>query len=69
MNAARSFATLAGLPTGSAFVTGAFAALASHIDAPAAMRATFPQANPAIHLIPGIPLVYQITRIRQKALP
>ncbi len=63
-------ATLAGLPVGSAFVLGAVAASASYIDAPAAVRATFPQANPSVWLtaslgvtfpfmlIFGVPLVY-----------
>ena len=67
-----ALATLAGLPVGSAFVLGAVAASASYIDAPAAVRATFPEANPAIYLttslgitfpfmmIAGIPSLYQI---------
>lgn len=66
-------ATWAGLPLGSAFVIGAVAASASYIDAPAAVRATFPTANPGIFLtsslgitfpfmlILGIPAVYQMT--------
>lgn len=70
-------ATLAGLPLGSAFVIGAVAASASYIDAPAAVRATFPTANPAIYLtsslgvtfpfmlILGIPAVYEITKYWQ----
>lgn len=65
-------ATVVGLPLGSAFVLGAVSASASYIDAPAAVRATFPQANPAIYLttslgitfpfmmIAGIPAVYQM---------
>lgn len=65
-------ATLAGLPLGSAFVIGAVAASASYIDAPAAVRATFPSANPAVYLtsslgstvpfllILGIPVVYEM---------
>ena len=65
-------ATAVGLPLGSAFVLGAVAASASYIDAPAAVRATFPEANPAIYLtaslgitfpfmmIAGIPAVYQM---------
>lgn len=69
---ATGLATLAGLPVGSAFVLGAVAASASYIDAPAAVRATFPQANPSIWLtsslgvtfpfmlILGVPLVYQM---------
>jgi hypothetical protein len=67
--------TLAGLPLGSVFVLGAVAASASYIDAPAAVRATFPEANPAIYLttslgitfpfmmVLGIPLLYEIARI------
>ncbi len=66
---------LVGLPLGSAFVLGAVAASASYIDAPAAVRATFPEANPAIYLttslgitfpfmmIVGIPLLYEIARL------
>jgi hypothetical protein len=65
-------ATWAGLPLGSAVVIGAVAASASYIDAPAAVRATFPSANPGIYLtsslgvtfpfmlILGVPLVYQM---------
>lgn len=65
---------LVGLPLGSAFVLGAVAASASYIDAPAAVRATFPEANPAIYLttslgvtfpfmmVIGIPLLYEIAR-------
>jgi hypothetical protein len=53
-------------------VIGAVAASASYIDAPAAVRATFPEANPGIYLtaslgitfpfmlIFGIPAVYQM---------
>jgi uncharacterized protein len=67
---ATGLATAAGLPLGSAFVLGAVAASASYIDAPAAVRATFPEANPSIYLtsslgitfpfmlVFGIPLVY-----------
>lgn len=66
-------ATFAGLPVGSAFVLGAVAASASYIDAPAAVRATFPQANPSIYLtaslgitfpfmlLLGVPLVWEMT--------
>ena len=73
-------ATLIGLPIGSAFVIGAVAASASYIDAPAAVRATFPQANPSIYLtsslgitfpfmlILGVPLVYQIALFWQSVL-
>lgn len=73
-------ATFAGLPLGSAFVLGAVAASASYIDAPAAVRATFPQANPSIYLttslgitfpfmlILGIPAVYQMALFWQAML-
>ena len=73
-------ATLTGLPLGSAFVMGAVAASASYIDAPAAVRATFPQANPAIYLtsslgitfpfmmIAGVPLIYQMAVFWQRLL-
>jgi hypothetical protein len=69
---ATGLATWAGLPLGSAFVIGAVAASASYIDAPAAVRATFPSANPGIYLtaslgitfpfmlIVGVPMVYQM---------
>jgi len=65
-------ATMAGLSVGSAFVLGAVAASASYIDAPAAVRATFPSANPSIYLtsslgitfpfmlIIGVPVVYEM---------
>ena len=67
-----ALATVAGLPVGSAFVLGAVAASASYIDAPAAVRATFPEANPAIYLtsslgitfpfmmILGLPALYEV---------
>jgi uncharacterized protein len=70
--AATGLATFVGLPVGSVFVLGAVAASASYIDAPAAVRATFPEANPGIYLtsslgitfpfmlIVGIPIVYQM---------
>lgn len=66
-------ATWVGLPLGSSFVLACAAASASYIDAPAAVRATFPEANPSIYLtsslgvtlpfmlILGIPALYQIT--------
>lgn len=41
-------ATFAGLAVGSAAVIGTVAASASSIEAPAAVRATFPDANPAV---------------------
>lgn len=67
-------ATLAGLPVGSSFVLGAVAASASYIDAPAAVRATFPEANPSIYLtaslgitfpfmmVAGIPIIWKINQ-------
>lgn len=70
-------ATLAGLPVGSVFVLGAVAASASYIDAPAAVRATFPDANPSIYLtsslgitfpfmiLAGIPVVWQMAQFWQ----
>lgn len=69
---ATGLATAAGLPVGSAFVLGAVAASSSYIDAPAAVRATFPEANPGIYLtsslgitfpfmlVLGIPIIYQM---------
>jgi hypothetical protein len=39
-----------GLSTGGAFVFGAICASASFIDAPAACRASLPEANPGIYL-------------------
>ena len=63
--------TLAGLSTGGAFVFGAICASASFIDAPAACRASLPEANPGIYLtsslgvtlpfnlLVGLPLYYQ----------
>jgi hypothetical protein len=60
----------AGLSVGGAFVFGAICASASFIDAPAACRASLPQANPGIYLtsslgvtlpfnlLAGLPLYY-----------
>ncbi|MCS7088758.1 MAG: sodium-dependent bicarbonate transport family permease [Thermoflexales bacterium] len=62
---------LAGLSLGGSFVLGAITASASYIDAPAAVRAALPQANPSIYLtaslgitfpfnlLVGLPLYYQ----------
>jgi hypothetical protein len=70
-------ATFAGLPMGSAFVLATVAASASYIDAPAAVRATFPEANPSIYLtaslgitfpfmlLAGVPIVWQMTAFWQ----
>jgi hypothetical protein len=61
----------AGLSVGGAFVLGAICASASFIDAPAACRASLPEANPGIYLtsslgitlpfnlIAGLPLYYR----------
>lgn len=66
-----TLATMAGLSTGGAFVFGAICASASFIDAPAACRASLPEANPGIYLtsslgvtlpfnlLVGLPLYYQ----------
>jgi hypothetical protein len=66
-----SLAHLAGLSVGGAFVFGAICASASFIDAPAACRASLPEANPGIYLtsslgvtlpfnlLVGLPLYYQ----------
>jgi hypothetical protein len=51
-------ATLAGIPIGSTFVLGAVAASASYIDAPAAVRATFPDANPSIYLTSSLGITF-----------
>ncbi len=63
--------TWAGLSVGGAFVFGAICASASFIDAPAACRASLPEANPGIYLtsslgitlpfnlLAGLPLYYQ----------
>lgn len=62
--------TLCGLSVGGSFVLGAITASASYIDAPTAVRAALPQANPSIYLtsslgitfpfnlVLGIPLYY-----------
>ncbi|MCU0881033.1 MAG: sodium-dependent bicarbonate transport family permease, partial [Hyphomonadaceae bacterium] len=72
--------TLAGLSPGGAFVLGAVAASASYIDAPAAVRAAMPDANPSIYLtsslaitfpfnlIVGLPLYYQMSLMWQGIL-
>ena len=66
-----TLADWAGLSVGGAFVFGAICASASFIDAPAACRASLPQANPGIYLtsslgvtlpfnlLVGIPLYYE----------
>jgi hypothetical protein len=69
--------TMAGLSVGGAFVLGAVAASASYIDAPAAVRASFPKANPSIYLtgslgitfpfnlMVGLPLYYKMAVLWQ----
>ena len=69
-----SLAYLAGLSVGGAFVFGAICASASFIDAPAACRASLPEANPGIYLtaslgvtlpfnlLIGLPLYFQYAR-------
>jgi hypothetical protein len=66
-----TIAHLAGMSVGGAFVFGAICASASFIDAPAACRASLPQANPGIYLtsslgvtlpfnlLVGLPVYYQ----------
>jgi hypothetical protein len=61
-----------GLGVGGAFVFGAICASASYIDAPAACRASLPQANPGIYItaslaitfpfnmLIGLPIYYQL---------
>jgi hypothetical protein len=65
---------LAGLSVGGIFVFGAICASASFIDAPAACRASLPEANPGIYLtsslgvtlpfnlLIGLPLYYQYAK-------
>lgn len=69
-----TLANLAGLSVGGAFVFGAICASASFIDAPAACRASLPQANPGIYLtsslgvtlpfnlLVGLPVYYQYAK-------
>jgi hypothetical protein len=69
-----TLAHLAGVSTGGAFVFGTICASASFIDAPAACRASLPEANPGIYLtsslavtlpfnlLLGLPLYYQYAR-------
>ncbi len=75
-----SLGLLAGLSPNGAFILGAITASASYIDAPAAVRATFPQANPSVYLtsslgitlpmnlIIGLPLYYEYARWLSAAL-
>lgn len=69
-----SLGSLFGLSTGGAFVFGAVCASASYIDAPAAVRASLPKANPSIYLtsslgitfpfnlLVGLPLYYELAK-------
>ncbi len=69
-----SLGTWVGLSLGGSFVMGAIAASSSYIDAPAAVRAALPEANPGIYLtsslgitfpfniIVGLPLYYEFAR-------
>jgi hypothetical protein len=69
-----TLASFAGLSVGGAFVFGAICASASFIDAPAACRASLPDANPGIYLtsslgvtlpfnlLVGLPLYYQYAK-------
>ncbi len=75
-----SLGLLAGLSPNGAFILGVITASSSYIDAPAAVRATFPQANPSIYLtsslgitlpvnlIIGLPLYYEYARWLAAAL-
>ncbi len=68
-----SLGAVSGLSLGGSFILAAIAASASYIDAPAAVRSTFPQANPSIYLtsalgitlpfnlLVGLPLLYAYT--------
>ena len=48
----------AGMSLGGAFVLGAIAASASYIDAPAAVRASIPSANPGIYLTASLGITF-----------
>jgi hypothetical protein len=50
--------TLAGLSVSGSFVLGAITASASYIDAPAAVRAALPQANPSIYLTSSLGITF-----------
>jgi len=53
-----SLGWLAGLSLGGSFILGAITASASYIDAPAAVRTTFPQANPSIYLTSSLGITF-----------
>jgi hypothetical protein len=50
--------SIAGLSLGGSFILGAITASASYIDAPAAVRTTFPQANPGIYLTASLGVTF-----------
>jgi hypothetical protein len=50
--------TAAGMSLGGSFVLGAITASASYIDAPAAVRAALPQANPSIYLTSSLGITF-----------
>jgi hypothetical protein len=50
--------TMVGLSVGGSFVFGAIVASASYIDAPAAVRAALPQANPSIYLTSSLGITF-----------
>lgn len=49
---------IAGMSLGGAFVFGAIAASSSYIDAPAAVRASIPEANPGIYLTASLGITF-----------
>jgi hypothetical protein len=51
-------AALMGLPLGAVYVLGAVSASASYIDAPVAVRETFPEANPSIYLTSSLGVTF-----------
>lgn len=55
--------TAAGLSVGGSFVFGAITASASYIDAPAAVRAALPQANPSIYLTSSLGITFPFNLI------
>lgn len=50
--------SFAGLSIGGSFVLGAITASSSYIDAPAAVRAVLPQANPSIYLTSSLGITF-----------
>jgi len=53
----------AGLGLGGSFVFGAITASSSYIDAPAAVRATLPKANPGIYLTSSLGITFPFNLI------